>query len=200
MGGSGQGCSRSRTHPHALRKSASIVKDLQPFAPLVGDVQDDTVKTEMAHNTQRAIEAVYREQGDRLWRALVLATGRPEIAADAVAEAFAQVLRRGAAIDDPARWVWRAAFRIAAGQLKEDGVLVPLPHELRQEASESFVDLWQALAHLTPHQRAAVVLADYAGYPHREVARVLGSSVGAVGVHVHRGRKRLRDLLEERDG
>jgi DNA-directed RNA polymerase specialized sigma24 family protein len=73
---------------------------------LVGDVQDDTVKTEMAHNTQGAIEVVYREQGDRLRRALVLATGHPEIAADAVAEAFAQVLRRGAEVHDPARWVW----------------------------------------------------------------------------------------------
>jgi RNA polymerase sigma-70 factor, ECF subfamily len=162
-------------------------------------VQDDTVKAETAQNSRPAIEAVYREHGDRLWRALVLATGRPEISADAVAEAFAQVLRRGSTIEDPARWVWRAAFRIAAGQLKEAGILVPLPHELREEASESFVDLWRALAELTPHQRAAVVLADYAGYPHREIASVLGSSVAAVGVHVHRGRKRLRGLLEERD-
>ena len=32
------------------------------------------------------------------------------------AEAFAQALRRGTAIRDPRSWVWRAAYRIAAGE------------------------------------------------------------------------------------
>jgi DNA-directed RNA polymerase specialized sigma24 family protein len=48
-------------------------------------------------------------------------------------------------------------------------------------------------------QRASLVLADYAGWSHREIARALGSTVSAVGVHVHRARKRLRDLLEDDD-
>ena len=65
---------------------------------------------------------------------------------------------------------------------------------------EPFVDLWRALAQLPLKQRASVVLADYAGWSHREIAKVLSSSVSAVGVHVHRARKRLRDLLEDEDG
>jgi DNA-directed RNA polymerase specialized sigma24 family protein len=44
-----------------------------------------------------------------------------------------------------------------------------------------------------------VVLADYAGYPHAEIARLLGSTTSAVGVHVHRGRRTLRALLEVSD-
>ena len=64
---------------------------------------------------------------------------------------------------------------------------------------EPFVDLWRALARLPRKQRASVVLADYAGWSHREIAKALGSTVSAVGVHVHRARKRLRDLLEDRD-
>lgn len=65
------------------------------------------------------IERLYRERGDRIWRGLLAFSGDPEVASDAVAEAFAQVLRRGEEVRDPERWVWRAAFRIAAGELKE---------------------------------------------------------------------------------
>src|SRR2546430_12508817 len=39
-------------------------------------------------------------------------------ASDAMAEAFAQALARGNELRSPQRWVWRAAFRIAAGELK----------------------------------------------------------------------------------
>ena len=64
---------------------------------------------------------------------------------------------------------------------------------------DPFVDLWRALARLPAKQRASVVLADYAGWSHREIARALGSSVSAVGVHVHRARRRLRTMLEDPD-
>jgi len=37
----------------------------------------------------------------------------PEVASDAVAEAFAQLIRRGDEVRDPRAWVWRSAFRIA---------------------------------------------------------------------------------------
>lgn len=51
------------------------------------------------------LEAVYREQSPRLWRALVAYGGSPDIADDAVAEAFAQACRRGEEIHSPDRWV-----------------------------------------------------------------------------------------------
>src|SRR5690349_17379281 len=65
------------------------------------------------------IEAVYRADSERLWRAIYAFSGDAEIASDAVAEAFAQVLHRGAAVRDPAAWTWRTAFRISAGALKD---------------------------------------------------------------------------------
>jgi RNA polymerase sigma-70 factor (ECF subfamily) len=67
----------------------------------------------------RGLERLYREDGARLWRALVAFSGDREVASDAVAEAFAQALGRGEELRDPQRWVWRAAFRIAAGELKD---------------------------------------------------------------------------------
>ena len=149
---------------------------------------------------ERHVEQIYREQGARLWRSIALSTGSRDVADDAVAEAFAQAIARGDALLDPAAWIWRTAFRIAAGEMKTRSMAGSLPDDLGSvEVPESLVDLVRALAELTPHQRTAVVLADYAGYPHREIARILGSSVSAVGVHVYRARRRLRSLLEAGD-
>jgi DNA-directed RNA polymerase specialized sigma24 family protein len=69
--------------------------------------------------TARGLERLYREDGARLWRALVAFSGDREVASDAVAEAFAQALGRGEELHHPQRWVWRAAFRIAAGELRD---------------------------------------------------------------------------------
>jgi hypothetical protein len=41
------------------------------------------------------VERLYRDDGARLWRAILFLSGDPEIANDAVAEAFAQALARG---------------------------------------------------------------------------------------------------------
>jgi RNA polymerase sigma-70 factor (ECF subfamily) len=145
------------------------------------------------------IERLYRERGDRIWRGLLAFSGDPEVASDAVAEAFAQVLRRGDEVRDPERWVWRAAFRIAAGEVKErrrSGVLVVAgSYEMEEPAR----DLVVALARLSEKQRASVVLHDAAGYPAKEIARIVGSTEAAVRVHVMRGRRRLRELLKEDD-
>ena len=56
------------------------------------------------------IELLYREQGARLWRALLAWSGDREIASDAVSEAFMQLIAKGAAVRDPQAGVWRAAF------------------------------------------------------------------------------------------
>jgi RNA polymerase sigma-70 factor (ECF subfamily) len=143
------------------------------------------------------VERLYREQGGRLWRAILLFAGDPDVASDAVAEAFAQVLRRGDAVRSAEAWVWKAAYRVAAGELKRRRDTVnPLP-ETEYEIPDAPVILSVAMRSLSPMQRAAVALHDYAGYTLREVAGITGSTTSAVGVHVHRGRRRLRKILEE---
>lgn len=144
------------------------------------------------------IERTYREEGARLWRALLAQTGNADLADDVVAEVFAQALARGQAISDPRAWVWRSAFRIAMGRLKETRGPVSLP-ELPYEMPPSTVDLVRALAALSPKQRASIVLHHYADYPVREVAEVIGSTSAAVKVHLSVGRKRLRAALEDHD-
>ncbi|MGH2528642.1 MAG: RNA polymerase sigma factor [Actinomycetota bacterium] len=147
----------------------------------------------------QGLERLYREQGNRMWRAVLAFSGDPEVASDAVAEAFAQALRRGDAIRDPERWLWRASFRIAGGELKERGRRVPAVREESYEMEEPARELVAALKKLSEKQRAAVVLHHAAGYPASEVAEIIGSTSAAVRVHLMRGRRRLRELLEDEE-
>jgi RNA polymerase sigma-70 factor (ECF subfamily) len=141
---------------------------------------------------------LYEEHRDRLWRAVFAFCGDPDVAADAVAEAFAQALRRGNVLRDPLAWVWRAGFRIAAGELKARSrahapVHVGATYEMPEPASE----LISALRRLSPKQRGALVLRYYGGYTSSEIAQVIGSTPTAVRVHLAVGRRRLRELLGE---
>jgi RNA polymerase sigma factor (sigma-70 family) len=145
------------------------------------------------------LEQVYRQHSAKLWRALVAYTGDREIADDALAEAFAQAIGRGSALRSPERWVWIAAFRIAAGELKTRGQRAG-NHEppASAEASEA-LELVEALTRLPPKQRAVLVLHYYGDYKSREIAQIVGSTAATVRVHLSAGRKRLRALLEVAD-
>ena len=52
-----------------------------------------------------------------------------------------------------------------------------------------------AVEQLPPKLRVLVVLKDVYGLSHEEIAEELGISVAAAKVRLHRGRKRLRDVL-----
>jgi len=56
--------------------------------------------------------------------------------------------------------------------------------------------LWTALGDLPDRQRACLVLRFYEDLSEREVASLLGCSVGSVKSHTHRGLKRLRKDIE----
>ncbi len=147
------------------------------------------------------VEAVYRSDAERLWRAVYAFSGDAEIASDAVAEAFAQVLSRGAAVRDPAAWTWRTAFRISAGALKARTATHQVPPDAREHVDAyGDPDLLAALRELPEAQRAAVILFYYADLPVRDIAVRLSSNSLAVRANLSRGRGRLRQLLGDRNG
>jgi RNA polymerase sigma-70 factor (ECF subfamily) len=147
------------------------------------------------------VESIYRTDGARLWRAIYAFAGDAEITSDAVAEAFAQLLHRGAAVRDPAAWLWRAAFRISAGALKARAAN-PLQGFTPDAHTDQYgdPDLLAALRRLPDAQRAAVVLFYFADLPIREIATRLGTNSLAVRANLSRGRGRLRQLLGDHDG
>jgi RNA polymerase sigma-70 factor, ECF subfamily len=146
------------------------------------------------------IEAVYRHEADRLWRALFAFAADADIASDAVAESFAQAIRRGDAIRDPRAWVWKSGFRIAAGELKRRSRNVDLVPDGSYSDPEVDTELLAALARLSDGQRAAVVLHYYADASVRTISERTGMSALAVRANLSRGRKRLKLLLGDRSG
>ncbi len=145
------------------------------------------------------LERLYRDQRDRMWQAVFAFAGDREVASDAVAEAFAQALRRGDAIHSPERWLWRTVFRIAAGELKRRGRQGAKRMDDTYEMDDLARDLVDALAKLSWRQRAAVVLHHLVGCPAKEIGEILGSTTPAVHVQLSRARKRLRELLDTDD-
>ena len=146
------------------------------------------------------IEALYRQEADKLWRSLYAFSADAEIASDAVAESFAQAIRRGSAIRDARAWIWKSGFRIASGELKRRSRNVYLVPDSTYFDQETDTELLAALAQLPDGQRAAVVLHYYADAPVREISRRTGMSQLSVRANLSRGRKRLKLLLGDRDG
>jgi RNA polymerase sigma-70 factor (ECF subfamily) len=141
------------------------------------------------------IEQVYRTEAQKMWRALVGYSGDRQIADDAVAEAFARALHHQQSINDLRAWLWRVAFRLAAADIRKPNQPPEAAGTLPEPTPEA-VDLVTALRRLPERQRIALVLHDYADRPTAEVAATLGCSTATVYVHLSRGRKRLRELLE----
>lgn len=138
--------------------------------------------------------ALYREIGPQLWRAiLAYSGGRRDIADDAVGEAFARAMESRVRIRSPYPWLYRTAFRIAAAELRRD--VREGPEDEAYLDDPAIADLVRAMRQLSPKARAAIYLHYQADLPVREVARLMGSSVAAVKVQLHRGRNRLRELL-----
>jgi RNA polymerase sigma-70 factor (ECF subfamily) len=168
----------------------------------VAAVSDETTATPWVEVVHR----VYDDQHARLWRAVLAWSGSVDVTDEAVAEAFAQLLRRGAEVRDPRAWVWRAAFKLAAGDLERrraragdrpaDGPLHDVaasPDRLPDDA----VDLLRAMAVLTDQQRRCIALVDVAGHTAPSAAALLGTTAATVRVQLMRARKALRTALTD---
>ncbi|MCP4425617.1 MAG: sigma-70 family RNA polymerase sigma factor [Chloroflexi bacterium] len=95
-------------------------------------------------------------------------------------------------------WRWRSWGDLdALDERVSDQALSP---ERMVERRETAVRLEQAIADLPPSEREALLLVYRDGFSHRETAVTLGASLSAVKVRVHRGRKRLRTVLQPEFG
>jgi RNA polymerase sigma-70 factor (ECF subfamily) len=131
-----------------------------------------------------------------LWRAVYVYTGgRREITEEAVSEAWARAIRYQASINEPMPWIYRTAFRFAAKELKQERRRPAFERAASSTPPPEVGALMDALRRLPPNQRAAVVMHYIGDLPVREIADRLGITPTTVKVHLHRGRRRLRELL-----
>jgi RNA polymerase sigma-70 factor, ECF subfamily len=143
------------------------------------------------------IERLYREHRAGLVRLVERELHDHHEAEDVVQTAFLdaqRALERGTIPRNPRAWL--AAIALNAGRRLRRRRLnaEPLEEYAVQEAS-GVPELRAALASLPEEQRAAVVYRDLLGLSYGETAQQMGTSVNAVTMLLHRGRRRLRQTL-----
>jgi RNA polymerase sigma-70 factor (ECF subfamily) len=138
---------------------------------------------------------LFVEDGPGVWRTIYAFTGgRRQIAEDAVAEAFARAIAHERTIGQPLAWIYRTAFRLAKEELRRENRA--RPEAVPTSDAPGYVgEIMKALRTLSPKQRAAIVLRYEADLPIAEIADRMGVAEATVRVHLHRGRRRLRELL-----
>lgn len=154
--------------------------------------------TEQNDVVVQAIRDVYDADHARLWRSVYGFARSRHVADEAVAEAFAQALRRGGAIDDVRAWVWRSAFAIARGELQRRGTDPVVAGEDRGVAAEpsGLGAVLDALSEMSESDRELLVLCHIGGWTASELAPLLGASSAALRVRLHRATRRARAVLE----
>lgn len=160
------------------------------------------------------LETAVRELAPQLLRYSLGRTGdaalAEEVAQDALA-ALVQRWRRHGAPECPAAFVFAVARRRAGRLMFQRRLLEPLHARLDghsplpdpEERATLRTDLGRtlvALRRLSGRDREALLLVGVGDLGPTEGAKVLGITVSALKMRVHRARKRLQQLLEDRDG
>jgi RNA polymerase sigma-70 factor (ECF subfamily) len=146
--------------------------------------------------------------------------GNPAEAEDLTQEAFLTVLRkiktfRGASAFST--WLHRVTVNLVLMRLRTRAKMqssLEEAHEpdadrkaareewggldLRLAGSIDRLNLQRAMDQLTPSHKLVVELHDIQGYKHREIARIMDCSIGNSKAQLHRARRKLRQLLQER--
>jgi RNA polymerase sigma factor (sigma-70 family) len=170
-------------------------------------VQDSGTAASRAANPM-SFDEFFAAESETLYRRMRLVTRDHHEAEEVVQDAFLGLYERWdriAGIPDPVGYLYRTAFnawkkrsRRAARAVRN--VFAPQPERDEFEAAEARTIVGQALDHLTPRQRAAIVLTDLVGLSSEDAAEVLGVRPVTVRVLASQGRASLRARLGDPDG
>jgi RNA polymerase sigma-70 factor (sigma-E family) len=150
--------------------------------------------SELSIGSRPPIEQVYRDERLKLVRLAYLLTGVRDVAEDVVQNAFAAAHTRWDRIDEPVAYLRRAIVNQAKDVHRRRYRRPPDPPEAVTHQPD-LDETWAELRHLTPQQRAVVVLRFYEDLPLTEIARMLDRPAGTVRSDLHRALDRLRRTL-----
>ena len=167
---------------------------------------DASIITRVAAGDRAALGALYdRYATVLLGVAFRLLMSKPE-AEDVVHDVFVglpEALRRYEERGALVSWLKRITVRVAISRLRRSEVRAAQSLDASVGAPprdhEAAIDLDAAVARLAPSLRAVLVLKEIEGYSHTEIAEMIGISVAASKVRLHRALRALRVLLEDSD-
>jgi RNA polymerase sigma-70 factor (sigma-E family) len=141
-----------------------------------------------------------------LLRTAYVLTGDQHLAEDLVQTALAKLAARWGKVHDPEAYARRTLYHDQVSwwrrraRARED-LVASAPERIAgggvAEQAADRVDVWQALHRLGARQRAVLVLRYFEDLPEREVADILGCSVGTVRSQASRALARLRVVAPE---
>jgi len=151
------------------------------------------------------LESLFRAHHGRLVRALTVACGNEQIAADAVQVAFVKAHLKWRSImsyDDPVGWIRRVAINNMRDEHRRESRKQRAVDRLGAEPevqvqAPQLDEVAAMLAGLPRQQRLSLALFYVDGLSVAETAATLGISEGAVKFHLHQGRSTLRGQLGE---
>jgi RNA polymerase sigma factor (sigma-70 family) len=157
-------------------------------APAAAGRPDDDVDT---------VDALFRARWAPSVRLAAILLGDVAVAEEVVQDAFVQLSRRWAGVDNPAGYLRTAVVNGCRNHHRRLGTIrrrTPAPLALTVEAPE-LDELWAVLARLPERRRAALVLRYYEDLPVTEIARLLDCKPATVSSLLHRGLADLRKVV-----
>ncbi len=152
---------------------------------------------------EAALRQVYDLHAERLFRILALLLQDHHQAEDVLQQVFLQAWQTAASYD-PVRaplsaWLTSIARSRALDALRRrrKETLLGDPSGIDPPPQPDRLDLLGALADLSELERRAVELSYFGGFPHREIARLLGLPLGTVKSTIRRALRKMRSELGE---
>ena len=171
-----------------------------PLLPLPEVDSDQDVITRILGGDRESFAVLIGRYSDPLYRHALGMTGSPDVAEDILQASFIKAYHHLAEVRGRFdAWL----FRIVANGCKDWLKNIRRTHVSYEEDDQpsGFAlpdDLDAALAQLAPSLREAFILKHVEGRSYEEMADLLGTTVGALKMRVHRAREALQALLEER--
>jgi RNA polymerase sigma-70 factor (ECF subfamily) len=188
----------------------SAVNTTVPGAAVDPSEADQLIITSVLAGNRDAFSALIHRYSDPLYRHALGMTGSPDVAEDILQQSFIKAYNHLAEVRGRFdAWL----FRIVANGCKDWLKNIRRTHVSYDEddqpsayatpdedldRSELRSDLDRALATLAPSLREAFVMKHVEGRSYEEMADLLGTTVGALKMRVHRAREALQALLEEK--
>src|SRR3954471_24188219 len=184
----------------------------RPDAAPLPDAADDRTLVDACRSGRReAFDAIVERHQRRVYQLCYRFAGNHEDASDLAQDVFIRAyrgLRSFKGNSAIGTWLYRVAVNVCLNRVgsRPDRTFFPInaaeradtrveATDLMLERGERAAEVRAAISRLPKKQRAALILRVYHDLPHEQIAKILGSSVGAVKANFFHALANLKKLL-----